>query len=186
MSNVDFQNGFICGMATKGLTRSGEYYKPIVWNDDGVYNYFYIDFKKSMDFFSIGMFNSSIIIYSYDQLDVYKIEQISSTTYKIYCDLSNKPAGITILNKKTSLLSFVGRMTLPVFSIHMYIQGQEKLEQLKYIYDMYNYQKLISDVLDNINIVLRGGRDIGSISESSITNTDFIKNIVENVNIVLS
>ena len=83
MSNIDFQNGFVCGMATKGLTRSGEYYKPIIWNDSGEYSYFYIDFKKSMEFFTLGMFNESIIVHDSEQLPVKGIENISPSVYKI-------------------------------------------------------------------------------------------------------
>jgi len=28
MSDIDFQNGFVCGMATKGLIKSGVRYEP--------------------------------------------------------------------------------------------------------------------------------------------------------------
>ena len=55
--SIEFQNGFLCGMATKGLTRSGEYYKPDIWNDEGVYTHFYIDFRREVAPFSTGMWN---------------------------------------------------------------------------------------------------------------------------------
>lgn len=68
MSDIDFQNGFICGMATKGLVRSGELYKPIIWNDEGVYSYFYIDFRRAMEPFSTGVWNESVVIHDSEQI----------------------------------------------------------------------------------------------------------------------
>lgn len=185
MSSIDFQNGFVCGMATKGLTRSGEYYKPLVWNDEGIYDYFYIDFKKSMEFFSIGMFTSSIIIHDSVQIDVQRIQQVTPAVYKIYCDISNKPFGITILNKKTTLLSFSGGVILPIFSVHMYIEGQEHLERLRYIYDRCNFPKLFSDIDEDMDIELAESEDIDTIAESIVLNLNFISDVTENVNISL-
>ena len=34
--SIEFQNGFICGMATKGLIKSGVQYEPIIYNDEGL------------------------------------------------------------------------------------------------------------------------------------------------------
>ena len=55
MDSVSFQNGFVCGIATKGLVKSGALYEPTIWNDSGIYNYFYIDFRRTMQAFSLGM-----------------------------------------------------------------------------------------------------------------------------------
>ena len=106
MSEIDFQNGFLCGMATNGLTRSGEIYKPTVWNDSGVYDYFYIDFRRAMEQFSMGMLAQSIIVYDSVQIPITDYEFISPGVYKIYADISNKMKGVTVINKKTSLLSY--------------------------------------------------------------------------------
>ena len=53
MDSISFQNGFVCGLATKGLVKSGAIYEPEAYNDAGVYNFFYIDFKRVMEPFSI-------------------------------------------------------------------------------------------------------------------------------------
>ena len=74
MSDIDFQNGFLCGMATKGLVRSGELYKPLIYNDSGVYSYFYIDFRRAMQAFSTGMFAESIIIHDSSQINVTNVQ----------------------------------------------------------------------------------------------------------------
>lgn len=132
---IAFQNGFACGMATKGLVRSGELYKPIISNDSGVYTYFYIDFKRAMQSFSTGMFNESIVVHDSIQLSVTNVEYISNGKYKIYCDIANRVHGITVLNKKTSRLKFSNEYQLPVFSVHMFIEGQDSYIDGGYYYD---------------------------------------------------
>jgi hypothetical protein len=135
MSNIDFDNGFICGMATKGLVRSGELYKPHIWNDEGVYTYFYIDFRRAMEPFSTGMWNESIVIHDSEQIKATGIAFVSTGVYKIFCDISDRPHGITVLNKKVSRLAFSSGERLPVFSIHMFIAGQPAYIDLAYKYD---------------------------------------------------
>jgi len=68
VSDIDFQNGYICGMATKGLVKTGDPYEPKVWNDSGEYSYFYIDFKQSLSDFSMGMLTESIIVHDSVQI----------------------------------------------------------------------------------------------------------------------
>lgn len=139
MSDIDFQNGFICGMATKGLVRSGELYKPIIWNDDGVYDYFYIDFRRAMEEFSTGMWNESIVVHDSVQLNVTNVEYVSNGIYKVTCNIDNRVHGITVLNKKTSLLAFSNGQQLPVFSVHFWVAGITPTERLKYLFSQVNY-----------------------------------------------
>lgn len=186
MSSIDFQNGFICGMATKGLTRSGEYYKPLVWNDEGIYNYFYIDFKKSMEDFTLGMLQESIIVHDTVQLPITNLEKVSSSIYKIYCDITNKRSGITILNKKTSLLAFEGGQQLPIFSIHIYINGQDKYERFKYMYQVAKTKELKfpEDIETNVDVRLRETEWM--YFYESIINTQQTMDVIErNVEIII-
>ena len=74
MDQISYQNGFICGMATKGLIRSGQLYQPVIWNDEGVYDYFYIDFRRALEPFSLGMWNESIVVHDNEQLTVTGVE----------------------------------------------------------------------------------------------------------------
>lgn len=135
MSTIDFRNGFVCGMATRGLVRSGELYKPDIYNDDGVYSFFYIDFRRSMSEFSIGMFNESIVVYDSVQIAVTAISRVSANVYKIYGDISNRNHGITVLNKKTSRLRFLNGERLPAFSTHMFVSGQAPYIDGGYLYE---------------------------------------------------
>ena len=75
MDKISYQNGFICGMATKGLVRSGQAYQPIIYNDAGVYDYFYIDSRRVLEPFSIGIFNESIIVSGASVLNVTDVKQ---------------------------------------------------------------------------------------------------------------
>ncbi len=175
MDQVSFQNGFICGMSAKGLVRSGELYKPTIYNDSGIYSYFYIDFRRTVQAFSLGMFNESVIVYDSQQVSVTRIEQTGTTVFKVYCDITNKIHGITVLNKKTTRLRFATGELMPVFSVHMFIDGQSAYIDGAYVYNTASLQ------LPNFNGVSEGTSnsmwtavDAGSSSESiSLTQVTF-------------
>ncbi|MPM18014.1 hypothetical protein SDC9_64415 [bioreactor metagenome] len=151
MSDIDFENGFLCGMATKGLVRSGELYKPLIWNDEGVYTYFYIDFRRAMEPFSTGMWNESVVIHDSEQIKATGVELVSMGVYKIICDISDRPHGITVLNKKVSRLRFSAGERIPVFSIHMFIAGQAQYIDVGYAYDFKTFPALNTEITEVIS-----------------------------------
>lgn len=159
MSDIDFQNGFICGMATKGLVRSGQLYKPTCWNDPGVYTYFYIDFKRGLEDFSLGMFNESIIVYDSEPVPVTGVEFVSNGIYKVYCDIADKTRGVTVVNKKSTLLTQSNGYTLPVFSVVFYVTGLDT-----YIRKAYVYEKIELD-----------GSNVTTIDDVSIAYPDYVE-----------
>lgn len=154
-------------MASKGLIRSGELYKPTIYNDSGVYTYFYIDFRRTVQAFSLGMFNESIIVYDSQQIPVTQVEQVSSTVYKIDCDLTNKIHGITVLNKKTTRLRFSTGELLPVFSVHMFIVGQSAFIDGAYVYEPVSLQKPIFAGTETLENHLWTAIDAGCLYEST-------------------
>lgn len=170
MSNIDFQNGFICGMATKGLVRSGDYYMPRIYNDEGVYSYFYIDFNRSVMPFSLGMWNESIVVHDSEQLTVTKVEKVSEGLYKVYCDISDKVHGITVINKKTSRLRFgsTGEQ-MSVFSTHMFVSGIASYDSSLYLYDTENFPDFGSEytTTENEAVTLSDAFALDTISESA-------------------
>lgn len=135
MSEIDFQNGFIVGMATRGITRSGLMYKPRIWNDSGVYSCFYIDFKKPIASFSTGMAAESLTVMDSSQIQITGVERVSENVYKFYGDISGRYHGITVTNKPTSYLSFADGQQVPPFSVHFYVAGITPYERLQYIYE---------------------------------------------------
>lgn len=135
MSNLDFDNGFICGMATKGLTRSGQFYRPNIWNDHGIYSYFYIDFKLPLETFSVGMLKESLIIYDSEEIEILNFEKVSGSVYKIFCNISDKTKGVTVINKKSSLLVFTNNSFVPAFSVMFYVAGLASIIRKAYAYE---------------------------------------------------
>jgi hypothetical protein len=133
-TEIDFQNGFICGMATKGLIK-GSRYEPIIWNDSGVYDYFYIDFKQRMSLFSLGMFKESIIVYDSEQIEVTAIEKVSAGVYKIFANIEGKDKGVTVINKAATLLSYLSGAKLPSFSVMFMVAGLDPIVRKAYAYD---------------------------------------------------
>ena len=75
MDSISFQNGFVCGIATKGLVKSGATYEPEAYNDAGVYNFFYLDFRRVLEPFSMGMASESIIVSASSVLPVTDVKQ---------------------------------------------------------------------------------------------------------------
>ena len=147
-TETDFQNGFVCGMATKGLVRSGELYKPTIWNDSGIYTYFYIDFRRVMAPFSLGMFTESIIVYDSATIYPSTVELVSGSTYKVYCNFSDKIRGVTVINKRSTLLSFASGRLMPAFSTMFFVAGLDTYVQKAYGYSIAN----IGDFVPSIGI----------------------------------
>lgn len=139
MSDIDFQNGFLCGMATKGMLRTGQQYEPKIWNDEGVYDYFYIDFKQGVQDFSTGMLKGSIILYDSVEIAITGFERISASVFKVFANIANRPSGVTMTNKKTTLLIFSSGRKVPPFSVHFYVAGQAPYIPLVYAYDVADF-----------------------------------------------
>lgn len=135
MSSLDFQNGFVCGMATKGMLRTEQQYSPNLWNDSGVYNYFYIDFKQTLELFSLGMLKESLVVFDSVQIAIDGMTYISPGIYKIYADLAGKVKGITVMNKANSLLDFSNGAPVPPFSTRFFVAGLDTYAQVAYGYD---------------------------------------------------
>jgi len=135
MSDIDFQNGFLCGLATKGLIKTGAQYEPVIWNDEGVYDYFYIDFKRALAPFISGMFLDSILVFGKDKLSITGVEKVAPSRVKVYCDISGLAQGVLVVHKKNSFLSFSDSRTIPDFSVLFYVAGIPSVFYLKHMYD---------------------------------------------------
>lgn len=188
MSDIDFQNGLIVGLAARGMVKSGITYQPRVWNDEGVYDYFYIDFKRGMEPFSLGMFEQSIIIHDSEQLYATGITKVSTGVYKVICDISGRYQGITVLNKKTSLLSFTTGQRLPPFSIHFFVSGIDSYERLRYCYDICTFSDGIR--IDGVSCDVDIDTSAGIITDDFYEDTSFSlfseAMAVESVNLALT
>ena len=142
MDSISFQNGFVCGIATKGLVKSGAVYEPVAYNDAGVYDFFYLDFKRVMEPFSIGMFTESVIVSGTSALSVSHVTQATDGSgnkiagvYKVYCDISSQMKGINVSNKKSTRLHFFDGSTVPPFSTWFAVAGMENTLDAGYFYE---------------------------------------------------
>lgn len=184
MSDIDFQNGFLCGMATKGLSRSGNMYEPTIWNDSGVYTYFYVDFRRALEPFSLGMLTESLLVSDgVNNLPITGFEAVSTSVYKIYCNISNCPDGVMVINRKTTRLAFASGEALPVFSTMFYVAGQISYMQLKYIYETthwpgFSFSDTEAEVID-LYIIPNVALD--EFYESDIFQRFAVETVVENV-----
>lgn len=154
MTDIDFQNGFLCGMATKGLIKTGAAYEPSCWNDEGIYNYFYIDFHRALSAFSMGMLAQSIIIHDSVQLMINDFDYVSQGVYKIYVDLADKVKGVTVINKETGILNFSNGSKVPAFSVMFYVSGLDRYERLHYIYEAEDIENLFPHASESEAVTL--------------------------------
>lgn len=169
MNQTSFQNGFICGMATKGLVRSGELYKPLIWNESGVYTFFYIDFRYVVLPFSLGMWNESIVVHDDEQLNITKVEKVTGTLYKAYCNIADKIHGITVLNKATSRLHFSSTgERVPVFSVHTFISGIPSYDSTTYLYEKEDLFSCSNNSAEAAGTSLWNAINAGVIAESTV------------------
>ena len=165
---------------------SGAVYEPVIYNDEGVYSYFYIDFLKAVAPFSLGMWNESIIIHDDAQVPVTNVVKVSDRLYKVYCDLSDKIHGITVLNKATSRLRFsIGGAKMPVFSVHSYIKGLVSYDSTTYLYETENFPAFSGSITEAIANDFWTAIDAGDISES-VTFAFAHGTITETTNILLT
>ena len=184
MDSISFQNGFVCGIATKGLVKSGAIYEPVAYNDAGVYDFFYLDFKRVMEPFSIGMFKESIIVSAAEVLPVTDVEQYGDTVYKVFCNISNQPKGVSVSHMKSTRLHFWDGTQVPVFSEWFSVAGLASMLDAGYFYEKAQIDEVMT-ATENSNFVMLTPIVIPPISETAnITGPDLTA--TENVNIVLT
>ena len=187
MDSISFQNGFVCGIATKGLTKSGATYEPEAYNDAGVYDFFYLDFKRVMEPFSIGMFNESIIVSGTAVLPVTDVEQYSDTVYKVFCNISNQSKGVSVSHMKSTRLHFWNGEPVPAFSVWFSVAGQVNYIDAGYLLDKCDFTTFNTTTSENENIVLSDAFSIDEISESTTFAPLFMNSAIkETANVILT
>ena len=113
-------------------------YTPLIWNDTGKYNYFYIDFKKTLSPFSMGMFVESILVYGTAPITITALEKINATTCKVYADISGLIHGLVVMSKSPTRLKLSTGKELPAFSTFAFVSGIAAYLDSGYIYEIFN------------------------------------------------
>lgn len=194
MSDTDFQNGFVCGLATKGLGMGSATYEPKIWNDDGVFTYIYVDFKQGIEDFSQGMFNESCVVSNAMALAVTDVERVSESVFKIYVNISDAFFGATLTNKVNSLLTVArDKSVLKPFSVHCDVAGLTNNLRLKYLYDKMTYNNATGNFIESINEIFTDENiemwttvDVESVSESYFGLKNDIAGLISSTNETVS
>lgn len=152
--NIEFQNGLIVGLATRGLIKSGRTYEPLVYIDQGQYSYFYIDFKKALQPFSLGMLVESINVYSNNgALNLLFFERVSPSVVRIYCDLPQNQR-IVVEGRSDGYLTFVTGEKVPQFFVNFFTGVEIPTFKPAYVYESI---KVVDD--DFHETILSAARD---------------------------
>lgn len=114
----------------------GTDYHPMIWNDDGVYDRFYIDFKAPLQPFPLSTFNKCIYVLGKDgRITVTKATvTANSHVYAIEADITGQNQGIIVANVKEGLVLSPPE-SLPFFSEFFYVSGIAPVKALTEIYD---------------------------------------------------
>lgn len=159
-------------------------YAPLIWNDTGKYNYFYIDFKKTLAPFSMGMFVESILVYGTAPITITALEKINATTCKVYADISGLTHGLVVMSKSPTRLKLSTGKELPAFSTFTFVAGVASYIDGGYMYDYCTY--VLNSYTASENVITTLCDVVYPESIESIVYTSLLSNIVtENATITL-
>lgn len=109
-------------------------YSPRVWNDPGIYDYFYIDYKRAVGSFSFGRFrNASALVGTTGALIPSNVEQVSPRVYKIHADISQE-LQVRIFSNEGLGLTFSDGEPIPGFGVSFWVD-EAAPHELPYLYD---------------------------------------------------
>lgn len=136
MDRASFQNGFVCGMATRGVIQSSSQTQPRLWNDEGDYSGFYIDFGMAVADCSLGQFTSSVYVADGEAaLDVTAVSRVNATTFRVTCSLAGRTNGVQVYGRPGGYLRYVSGAEIPPFSARFFVAGLPTTLPLAYIYE---------------------------------------------------
>ena len=132
---------FATGLAIGGQWNLGEVKASDVvecWNDEGVYDCFYMKFKKAINPFSYGQFVNTVKVYSISSdmyLPVYGVTRLDGTICKVDCDISKENSGVIVIGLPTSYLTYTSGSAVPKFISLFYVNGIDRIITYAYVWD---------------------------------------------------
>lgn len=161
-----FLAGLSVGKSLKGWSGAGEAegYTPRVWNDEGVYDYFYIDYIRDVVNFSLGRFrHSTIISGATGELTPSNAEQISNSVYKIYANIAG--AGqVSVLGREARGLKFPGNDDVPGFEANFWVDDEVPY-QPDYMYDAFALQEPAFNGPESVSLQLLGHQTLPTLHD---------------------
>lgn len=114
-------------------------YRPVAWNDEGEYSFFYLDLLEPLADFSPAQFMECIMVYgNKGKIDITNVDKVSDTILKVYCDINDQTSGIQVYGKVFSWLSFTNGKAMPEFTVAFNVSGLATTVSLAYVYDVAN------------------------------------------------
>lgn len=150
---------FAAGLAIGGQWNLGEVKVGDIvecWNDEGVYDCFYIKFKKAVKEFSFGQFVNTVKVYSVSSdtyLPVTAVTRLSGTQFKVSCDISNENSGVIVIGLPTAYLQYESGSAVPKFISSFYVSGIATIRTYAYVWDKANTTLLGLHCNDNTTIL---------------------------------
>ena len=121
-----FLAGITVGRQLKGWASVGTQlrgYTPIVRNDKGVYDYFYLDYLYDVDSsLTFGRFVSATVIYGSDSGVILpdNIERVDAHTIKVYAGISSERR-IRVFGSADMGVNFSDGATVPSYGVGFYV-----------------------------------------------------------------
>lgn len=121
-----FLQGIAVGKSLKGWSSGYGTATPKCWNDEGVYDYFYIDYLIPLSGLTLAMFHlSTRIMCNTGELEATDIEAVDSSTYKIYCPISKATNGwIAVTGYNSSWVKYDSGLSVPEYSSIFWVDGK--------------------------------------------------------------
>ena len=121
-----FLQGIAVGKSLRGWSSGYGTATPKCWNDEGNYDYFYIDYLLPLSGLTLAMFHlSTRIMCNTGELEATDIEAVDSSTYKIYCPISKATNGwIAVTGYNSSWVKYDSGLSVPEYSSIFWLDGK--------------------------------------------------------------
>lgn len=150
---------FATGLAIGGQWNLGEVKTGDVvecWNDEGIYDYFYMKFKKAVKEFSYGQFVNTVKVYSVARdsyIPITDVTRISGTQFKVNCDISGENSGVIVIGLPTAYLQYESGSAVPKFISAFYVSGIATMKTYAYVWDKITMLLHTLNAVDNVAII---------------------------------
>lgn len=150
---------FATGLAIGGQWNLGEVKVGDVvecWNDEGVYDCFYMKFKKAVKEFSYGQFKNTVKVYSIandSYIPITGVTRISGTQFKVNCDISGENSGVIVIGLPTAYMQYESGSAVPKFISAFYVSGIETMRTYAYVWDKASTNIMKLQTLENITLL---------------------------------
>lgn len=150
---------FATGLAIGGQWNLGEVKVGDIvecWNDEGVYDYFYMKFKKAVKEFSFGQFVNTVKVYSVANdkyIPITSVTRISGTQFKVSCDISNENSGVIVIGLPTAYLQYASGSAVPKFISAFYVSGIATIRTYAYVWDKTSVKMMKPHINENTTLL---------------------------------